>query len=49
MESVPVSEEVEFVVGTCKALKASGLEPFYSGEANYTNRRDRDNGEIVCE
>ncbi len=38
-----------YVAGSCKALKAQGLGPFYRGDPNYTARRDRDNDGIACE
>lgn len=38
-----------YVAGSCKALKAQGLGPFYPGDPNYTSKRDRDNDGIACE
>ena len=45
----PVDDGIGFVSGTCGELKARGLGPFYPGDANYTNRRDRDNDGVACE
>ena len=45
----PITTGTGFVSGTCKDLKAQGLGPFYPGDANYTNKRDRDNDGIACE
>jgi hypothetical protein len=38
-----------YVGGSCKDLAASGLGPFYPGDANYTSQRDRDNDGVACE
>lgn len=40
----------EYVDGTCKMLKASGVgSNFRPGDANYTSARDRDNDGVACE
>lgn len=49
VEPEPISNNIGFIGGSCKDLKAQGLGPFYPGDANYTSKRDRDNDGIACE
>ena len=45
-----VEVEGGYVSGTCKDLKASGVgSNFTPGDANYTQKRDRDNDGVACE
>ena len=43
------SSNDRYISGSCKDLRSQGLSHFTRGDANYTNKRDRDNDGIACE